>query len=110
MRLLRNTHTSVPISTPERILLPQTFLTPTCNSLRATVALASDHNLTPTADIIHASHSPMPPQTQSHRPHPLHFLAHRQFSGGNSAMQTYTRLFPAERKRLGKHYGGPGQW
>lgn len=92
---LRNTHISLPVATPHRVLLLQPFLSPACDSLRATVALASDHDLTPTSDIIHTSHSALPPQMQSHRPHPLNFLARRQFSGGNSAMQTYTRVaFP----------------
>lgn len=53
----------MPISAPDcGIMLPQTCLTPAYNVPRPTATLASDHDLTPTSDVIHISHSPLSPQ------------------------------------------------
>ena len=70
----KHAHTSVHILTPDCSLLPLTFLT-SANVLRPTAALAYDDDFILTFGIsIH--HSPLPPQTQSHRLPLLHFLTH----------------------------------
>ena len=88
------------VSAPNRgIILPPTFLIPAYNVPRPTPTLASDYNLTPTSGVIHTSHSPLPPQTQSYHPYPLHFLAPRQGPGGNIPTHTSPGLSPGARTK-----------
>lgn len=104
--LLRNTHTSMPISTPEFSFSPRHFsLLPTMSpdpQLHLPSIMISCHlSYYLYISFLLASLNKVPPSNS------LHFLAHR----GNMSMHFYAvpTMHPPPRSTRGKHYGSPGQ-